>query len=666
MLTAGQRIGIVTSNASRAVLRESFVQPVDNVSIGMVGTGSKPRITGLAALSGSWAQVSADRIISQFTATSFISINLGNISGQIIQGTEYTVGSSALSISKLVFLVYMNGTIASGNLLATVYDNTSGTPTTKLGTSGSVDATTITTSTAGQAVTFTFATPVSLAAGAKVVLCLEKTFTTSSSNYIHLIGGPPNAQFPARWRNSPWQKFTDEVPYIQVITNTATAWQKSVATQPRVVMFDDAYGNQQTTTLSQNLDWMWSGGTLTVYGVTAPNTIWSVIEVGARYTVVDTNGKQRLTLSDLRIDGGNGYGVYFSGNSGYHSLQRCDVWNNFNIGIVPQPSGFAHPSVTISNCTTQRNGAFGIVVGQGVTDWVVSHQTSYRDGYVAASFDDGSQINAFGGGIGLQMFTDTIHARNTITDCQVSYTGVRDDGTNTGINKGFGIWADTARPTSLADADVVQRCVSHHNNSAGLFNEKSRYVIWRSCVSYANGQHGMRVDAEAGPVGATNQEAVEHCYFYNLTLYGNGGDGLYSRGGYLQDGSGGETAHDLTFANIISTGNVGHDFYVRDGADNTPGLGSNNTYSNMYFGPDRTAFFGWKQVDYNTLAAVSAASISAVTGLLASSPLLNNPASADFTLQAGSPARGAGITIPTVTTDVTGAPFTTPTLGAYA
>jgi hypothetical protein len=84
------------------------------------------------------------------------------------------------------------------------------------------------------------------------------------------------------------------------------------------------------------------------------------------------------------------------------------------------------------------------------------------------------------------------------------------------------------------------------------------------------------------------------------------------------------------------------------GAQNDGTDGSGNVYSHNDFGTDATHAYLWGATYYNSLAAWQAASLQ--TNNLNVDPMFTNAGASNFALLSGSPAIGAGIYIPGVST----------------
>jgi hypothetical protein len=140
---------------------------------------------------------------------------------------------------------------------------------------------------------------------------------------------------------------------------------------------------------------------------------------------------------------------------------------------------------------------------------------------------------------------------------------------------------------------------------------------------------------------------------YNNTVWGNYWAGIKFGGPYPAQPGG--CVNNIAQNNIVTGTTHGPNFYANFGCDNPGANGSGNVYTYNAFGPEASNFIEWvARSYYSTYAAWEAATGNCgTTGCshsMQSDPLFTNPSSGDFTLQAGSPAMGAGVYIHGVST----------------
>lgn len=651
-----------------STFRETLTPSASGQGFKAYGTGTAPRITGSTLANSGWTNVSsASPLALHPSSTASAAAIGGNTSANYQKGLSFTaiqsftLGSIAVNMSK-------SGTLTSATIWWELHSDNAGAPGTLIASSGTLDPNTFSTATAGTSQTFTWASPPSLIAGTKYHLVVNFSYTVSSSNHANLtIYSTP---IPYGWTyynlfqaGTQSQLGSSFQPYIDIgPTSGSNFWAFALASPPRVVIFNGAYGNQKLpSSFAADKDWWWDGEALIVYAASNPATHWTLpgVEYASRSQIVSISGINNVTLQGLTLDTSTQYGVYMTGNNtSGHNLLGLSVANAFSNGVLTHATDVIN-NVTISGCSTSRNGAHGVAVIGPKSGWIIRNLTSYRDGYVQYIYDDGTTENQFGAGLALSSFGLTPHANNQLVGCTVSYTGVRDDGSaSDSVNKGFGIHLDTVNSTtSLATGDFVQQCVAFNCYNSGLFCEKSYYCTWMANLAYGNGEHGLRVDCDAG-------EDVNHdCLFENNTLASNTQFGIFAAGGYNQSGN---TFYNNTFRNNIAAFNSGGQFIAKWGANNDGTLGSGNVYDHNCFGAAATGFIQWgtPPSNVNTYAALDSAYGSSTNSIQGDPKFVSN--GSDFHLQISSPARSAGSTTSVPPLDVASNAYgSPPNLGAY-
>jgi parallel beta-helix repeat protein len=229
-------------------------------------------------------------------------------------------------------------------------------------------------------------------------------------------------------------------------------------------------------------------------------------------------------------------------------------------------------------------------------------------------------------------------------------------------------WAGIKLWGEQATGFVIEHNLSHDNKPATSINTGSGIqvvlgsgTIVRSNVVYNNNQ-GIWIDETSGTlvdynVSYNNTQAclylgnavISANLVYNNTCYGNDyGIQVYS---YTPTASG--VVNNL-IKNNLSLGSTMSQFYAYNGGENDGTNGSGNVYTYNGFGVATSNFLRWGASTYSTYALWEAATGNCgTTGCshsMQADPLFTNAGAGDFTLQAGSPAIGAGVYIPGVST----------------
>jgi hypothetical protein len=174
------------------------------------------------------------------------------------------------------------------------------------------------------------------------------------------------------------------------------------------------------------------------------------------------------------------------------------------------------------------------------------------------------------------------------------------------------------------------------NNLSGLFCEKSENQKWYYNLSYNNGQHGIRVDADDGSYPVAFNE------FYNNTCFSNGGSGIYCAGGYLQRQY--SVGYNI-FKNNISTANQTRQLTAKWGGENDRNLGRNNLYQYNCFGAENKNFIEWGNRTILSTYAEWQALYDKKILAIRSDPLFIDPLKDNFSLRSTSRCidSGAGV-----------------------
>jgi len=302
--------------------------------------------------------------------------------------------------------------------------------------------------------------------------------------------------------------------------------------------------------------------------------------------------------------------------------------------------------ILIEDCISRRSGNYGIVL-RNHSNWIIRRTTSYRDAIIAGA------ISGSIWGCGIMVHETAMN--NLVEYCEVSYSGIRDDGYQPDtVNKGYGIWADTV-PATSGNENIFRYNKTHHNTTSGLFAEKTYYSLWYYNLSYSNESYGLRV-------GTDSADTVENNGFYNNTLYGNDvGVFCYNDAG-TDDG-----AINNTFKNNIAVGNTTRQATFKDGFHNDGTDGSGNVYLNNCLGAESSNFIEWDEGVYKSTYDDWETAYGGTTNSVEADPLFVDAANDNFSLQPTSPCINGGIDVG-LTQDYAGNVVprgSSPDIGAY-
>lgn len=108
-------------------------------------------------------------------------------------------------------------------------------------------------------------------------------------------------------------------------------WNATVATEPQVVWFNGAVGQNKTakTELANSMDWYWTGNTLSVYSVGSPTNI----EASQRNTNVYVQSRDYVTIDNLDLLHANDSNIYLK-DAKYCIVQNSAMHDVHNHGIL--------------------------------------------------------------------------------------------------------------------------------------------------------------------------------------------------------------------------------------------------------------------------------------------------------------------------------------------
>jgi hypothetical protein len=343
------------------------------------------------------------------------------------------------------------------------------------------------------------------------------------------------------------------------------------------------------------------------------NPAGQTIEADQRpYAIYSPCNNPTVTVTGLQFQEAQVHGMYACGG-GVWVISQIAALNNYNGGLrLDGP--VAGSSVAYS--TAAYNGASGFEF-YAAPNMFVAYDTAYDN--VALSG------NLYAAGI---KFDPSAATTNAIVEYSTSYSnGVGEAGVT-----GSGIWADT-----IGNGLILRYNTVYKNNLRGLDIDADNYASAYGNISYGN-VFGIMAYADGSTSVTGNQ-------IRNNTVWGNG-TGIVVQGPNTGSVAAGCENNAVT-NNIVGASVSGPDMWIQLGCENPGSDGAGNTYSYNSFGKPATNFIGWAGYNYfSTYAAWETAAGNCGTAGCSHSmeldPLLTNPSGGIFTLQAGSPAIGAG------------------------
>ncbi|MBW2106655.1 MAG: right-handed parallel beta-helix repeat-containing protein, partial [Deltaproteobacteria bacterium] len=181
------------------------------------------------------------------------------------------------------------------------------------------------------------------------------------------------------------------VESIESLTAISNVWQATLATEPSAVYFDGVLGDKRVSvvTLTEPLDWYWTGNILYVYSTEDPDGAVD-IEACVRDYCVDTGGEDYITVSDIK-------GKYAkTANFIFNESSNCVVENshftesiNDGIQIYGDGTGDSDSNI-VRYCRINANWRHGVYFN-GNTDTTDSNEIYYN--LIYANDDNGIQVD---------------------------------------------------------------------------------------------------------------------------------------------------------------------------------------------------------------------------------------------------------------------------------
>jgi parallel beta-helix repeat protein len=302
-------------------------------------------------------------------------------------------------------------------------------------------------------------------------------------------------------------------------------------------------------------------------------------------------------------------------------------------------------NVVFRNNTIRYNGAGGIECSlQHFANWLIDSNVIYQNSQISTD-STGALLTGqavYAGGIDLNSLAQAGGSGTVISNNQVYNNGMVNGKPSPYPSQGVGIWSDTT--TGMK----VQNNFTYGNSGPGLLCEKTLNSTWSYNVSYNDSQYALTFSNDSNGLGSLHVVADEATngggnLFVNNTIYG----GWLGIAIFSTDTS--KISNNI-FRNNIAVAAAGHNFWAGAGGNNDGTGGSGNIYDHNAFGVAGPLLAYWNALGaITTYSSLDSAYGSAMNNLQAD-PLLTNPSAGNFTLQPGSPAIGAGVYIPGVST----------------
>jgi hypothetical protein len=396
------------------------------------------------------------------------------------------------------------------------------------------------------------------------------------------------------------------------VRSGANTWQASLATEPKLVHFNNVNGVNDLTPESA-LDWCYSGGVLYCYAASDPDELYTSpgIEASVRAVNVAVTGKDYITFDNLYITKGNhasnSAALRITDGSDNVKVQNCTISSNGTNGIQIFASSAVHTKYAhITTNTISNNGLASPTAGDGC-------------GIITYSFDR------------THLCDSTIIELNTISN-----NGAIDYGDHNIYDMGN---QTIIRRNSISGAKGFGIKV----NTRDSINTKNK--IYTNLI-YNNDNGGVRLEDDTGaPDGVkiwnntfvNNNTLSPYCHF-NYIYKSSASAGKRPRGNEFKNNilveNNNSTAYGLYF------GLAGYATADLDSA----AMGLDTDYNDIYMTAAGSQYASRHAIaNYGTFAAYIAAMTSSDQNSISSDPLFADAANEDFTLSPASPCRDTGI-----------------------
>jgi len=427
-------------------------------------------------------------------------------------------------------------------------------------------------------------------------------------------------------------------------------WEAALATDPRLVIFDDVYGKPKTSVVAlvADEDWYWSDALDKLYIFSDSDPNGRTIESYADTFNFKIDGKSYITVENIkfRVSGWNNITVI--GDSDNITFDGITTNHAYVAGIqVDTDDTVQINDLTITDSTVAFAGLNGIDVRE-VADCLISGNTVYNNCLRGTASTHGIRASNT---VGSTYFPTDI----TIENNTVYRNGYFADDTQSSAatTVGKGIHVDVG-----GSGHIIRYNKSYNNNSYGIHVEiiDDAQVYYNLC--YGNTNAGAACGIAV--TGHTNF-TLDGNSVYNNVCYAND----IGIGAWGSDSLNNDQFTNNLFKNNILFDNTTRELVAKWGAENDGTVGSGNVYVNNCLGVEAASFIEWGVGVYKSTYDDWETSYGATTNSVEADPLMTDPANGDFTLQATSPCIDAGVDV-SLTEDYVGAGLVgAPDIGAY-
>jgi hypothetical protein len=418
-------------------------------------------------------------------------------------------------------------------------------------------------------------------------------------------------------------------------------YKANLSSPPSQVFINDEFGDRKASrgSLSNNLDWYWSSGTLYLYSSGGdPDTVYSNpgIEATVRDICIGFGEADSLVFEGITVRRAN-YG--FNGwNPGSHvTIRNCVAEWHWETGI--DFSGeVSYTDALIEDNIVRYNGTGGIaLLGPGGFA-TIRRNTCYENGTYQSRGNEYNPQHEWT--FGIKLWEDTAEQQGIEIYHNEVYGNGRDQAGDY-QGRGVGIWLDGSAGNPNYP-NIIRHNLIHNNTGNGIFHEIANHSVTYGNVLYNNATNtggdeefaaaNIAIDSRNGWTSANN-------LVYNNTCYG-GRVGIkivtYACGGCSVD--------DNIVMNNIAVGASEHNLYANFGGENDGNQGSGNIYEVNNFGEESNNFISWGGNDYDTYAAWDSA-YGTSSNSIEGDPKLAGVNPRSLYLTSDSPCRDAGVTL---------------------
>lgn len=412
----GKRVGLATGG----VWRETLTAPADAMCVGaysVAGLVLEPLISGADLVSG-WTSDNVATVGDQTTG------GTDSRSAADIYYLKVTTGSQAGTLTALSLWVGTLG--ASGNINAALYADASGAP-------GAVVSGSVCTAKAlvqNTSMTFTPTGSPALTASTVYWIAVQASANYTTSN----TGGTTGAlrfsahTYDGTFPNSPTVSgsgtaSTFHAALTMSVSGVANVWNVPLTNTPYWVVFNGTLGTVQTSkaALTAPGQWYWSGGVLSTYSTTSPDTAYTTVEASQRTNAVNGNAHASCTITGIAMTLTTAYGVQNTGAN--WSVTGCTITK---LGGGGAGNGYAILFAG-ANCAASGN-TIDTVNGSGIGTSGTTAPSLRATGNRISNCWNGLQYpNQIGMGVSITSDTALVTG-NTVTGCSrgISVVGSKD------------------------------------------------------------------------------------------------------------------------------------------------------------------------------------------------------------------------------------------------